>query len=97
MNDILPHMKGGPVLACFGLSDAPRLDAAIRSVVKKYPNITLACFDSECYNIVRQNRLAHVLFSPFMAKDVIEKYNVIGALAGVGYDGNTCGLKEMRI
>ena len=87
----------GPVLACFGLSDTPKLHSAIQAVSKKYPNITLACFDRVTYKILHDVIDVNVLFSPFMQSYVMEKYNVIGALVGVNYQGDTFGLKEMRV
>lgn len=94
---IFPHLTKSPVLACFGISDTPKLHSAIKAVKKKYPDITLACFDSECYKVAYGMHAADVLFSPFMQSYVIEKYNVIGALVGMDYQGDTYGLKEMRI
>ena len=87
----------GPVLACFGLSDTPKLHSAIKAVGKKYPNITLACFDRVTYKILYDFIGMEVYFGPFMQSYVMEKYNVIGALVGVDYQGNTFGLKEMRV
>ena len=97
MNNLLPHLSGSPVLACFSLSDTPKLHSAIQAVSKKYPDITLACFDRECYKVLHDVIDVNVLFSPFMQSYVMEKYNVIGALVGVDYQGDTFGLKEMRV
>lgn len=94
---LLPHLSGSPVLACFGLSDTPKLHSAIQAVSKKYPNITLACFDRVTYKILHDVIDVNVLFSPFMQSYVMEKYNVIGALVGIDYQGDTFGLKEMRV
>lgn len=94
---LLPHLSGGPVLACFGLSDTPKLHSAIQAVSKKYPNITLACFDRVTYKILHDVIGVQVLFGPFMQSYVMEKYNVIGALVSVDYQGDTYGLKEMRV
>ena len=87
----------GPVLACFGLSGTPKLRSAIKAVVKKYPNITLACFDEVTYNILYDFIEVEVLSYPFGQAYVMEEYNVIGALVGVDYQGDTFGLKEMRV
>lgn len=94
---LLPHLSGSPVLACFGLSDTPKLHSAIQAVSKKYPNITLACFDRVTYKILYDFIGMEVYFGPFMQSYVMEKYNVIGALVGVDYQGDTFGLKEMRV
>ena len=94
---LLPHLSGAPVLGCFGISDTPKLRSAVKAVLKKYPDITLACFDRECYRVLHDVIDVNVLFSPFMQNYVMEKYNVIGALVGVDYQGDTFGLKEMRV
>ena len=86
----------GPVLACFGISDTPKLRSAIKAVLKKYPDITLACFEWVTYKILYDFTGVEVYFGPFMQSYVMEKYNVICALVGVDYQGNTFGLKEMR-
>ena len=94
---LLPHLSGSPVLACFGISDTPKLRSAIKAVLKKYPDITLACFDRECYDRLYDMDIANLAHYPFMQKETIRDYNVIGALVGVDYQGNTYGLKEMRV
>lgn len=45
MSDLLPHLSGGPVVLCYDLQDTHKLRAAITALFKKYPNVTLACFD----------------------------------------------------
>ena len=97
MTNLLPHLSGGPVLACFGLSDTPKLRSAIRSVVKKYPNITLVCFDRECYDVLYDCDCSNVGLYPFMQKEVMRDYNVIGALVGKDADASEYGLKEMMV
>ena len=94
---LLPHLSGSPVLACFGLSDTPKLRSAIKAVLKKYPDITLACFDRECYDRLYDMDITNLAHYPFMQKETIRDYNVIGALVGVDYQGDTYGLKEMRV
>ena len=94
---LLPHLSGGPVLACFGLSDTPKLRSAVKSVLKKYPNITLVCFERECYDRLYDMDITNLGLYPFMQKETIRDYNAIGALVGVDYQGNTYGLKEMRV
>ena len=94
---LLPHLSGSPVLACFGLSDTPKLRSAIKAVLKKYPDITLACFDRECYDRLYDMDITNLAHYPFMQKETILDYNVIGALVGVDYQGDTYGLKEMRV
>ena len=94
---LLPHLSGSPVLACFGLSDTPKLRSAIKAVLKKYPDITLACFDRECYDRLYDMDITNLAHYPFMQKETIRDYNVIGALVGVDYQVDTYGLKEMRV
>lgn len=94
---LIPHLSGSPVLACFGISDTPKLHSAIAAVVKKYPDITLVCFDRECYDLLYDMGIMNLSHYPFMQKQTIRDYNVIGALVGVDYQGDTYGLKEMRV
>ena len=81
---------------CFGLSDTPKLRSAIAAVVRKYPDITLACFERDSYDVLHDVISANVVLVR-SCKNAMEKYNVIGALVGVDYQGNTYGLKEMRV
>ena len=96
-SDILPHLSGGPVLACFGLSDTPKLRSALRSVVAKYPNITLVCFERGCYEILRELRPVNVGLYPYGQREVMKQFNVIGALVGDRGDASGFGLREMRV
>lgn len=86
----------GPVIACFNLSEARDLAFSVASIVKKYPDITLACFCKECYQALDDIDVA-VLLTPFMETHTIEKYNVIGAMVGGSADVSKYGLKEMRV
>ena len=97
VGELLPHLSGSPVLACFGLSDTPKLRSAVKAVLKKYPNITLVCFDRECYDRLHDMDITNLAHYPFMQKETIRDYNVIGALVGVDYQGDTFGLKEMMV
>lgn len=94
---LLPHLSNGPVVMCYDIQDTAKLNAAITALFKKYPNVTLACFDTECYVSLQDERQVNVLFSPFMDKYIREKYNVIGILCGSNRMFPDDGLKVMRV
>ena len=87
----------GPMVACFNVANSPRLKTAIQNIVKKYPDVTLACFNAECYKAIREAEQSNVLFTPYGEKRTIANYNVIGAIVGGDIDVSQYGLKEIRI
>lgn len=97
MSELLPHLSNGPVVACYDIQDTPRLRSAISALFKKYPNITLACFETECYVCLEGDSRINVLFSPGMSDYVQEKYNTIGILCGSDRLFPDEGLKVMRV
>ena len=95
--ELIPHMFGGPIVLCYDLAPTEKLRSSIAALFKKYPDITLACFETECYECLREEAKISVLFSPGMSEYLCEKYRVIGILCGSDRLFPDDRLKVMRV